>query len=93
MMAQIISVILGTSSVYLVYRLTMLIWDCESAIKAAWATAIFPTLILYSSLTLREPYIVFSINWFIGIENFLEKKTIFSFVQVILSFYILGFFM
>ena len=51
MMAQTISVVLGTSSVYLVYRLTMLIWDHESAIKAAWATAIFPTLILYSSLT------------------------------------------
>ncbi len=90
MMAQTISAFLGTMSVYLVFRLTIMIWDHASAIKAAWATAIFPTLILYSSLTLREPYIVFFLLiGLVGIESFFRKKNFFSLVQVVLSFYLL----
>ncbi len=59
MIAQSISVALGTASVYLVYHLCLMLWDHHSAKKAAWVSALFPTLILYSSLTFREPYIVF----------------------------------
>lgn len=59
MIAQCISVGLGVSSVYLVYKLSLMLWDHRSAQKAAWIAALFPSLILYSSITLRESYIVF----------------------------------
>ena len=59
LMAQNLSVMLGTISVYFVYQLAFSIWGHIPAIKSAWLTAFFPTLILYSALTLREAYIVF----------------------------------
>ena len=39
MMAQSISVALGTASVYLVYKLCLILWDNRSAKKAAWLTS------------------------------------------------------
>ena len=54
MMARTLSVILGTPSVYLIYSLSLRIWNKRSAEKAAWLTAVFPTLALYSAVTLRE---------------------------------------
>ena len=90
MMAQSISVALGTASVYLVYQLSLMVWDYTSAKKAAWVTAFFPTLILYSSLILRETYVVFFLLvGLIGIAKFMRNKTISSFLQILVSFYIL----
>ena len=51
MMAQCISVGLGVGSVYLVYKLSLILWDHRSAKKAAWIAVFFPSLILYSSVT------------------------------------------
>ena len=91
--AQSISVALGTASVYLVYYLCLMIWDHRSAKNAAWVTALFPTLILYSSLIIREPYIVFFLLiGLIGIVKFIRYKTITSFLLILISFYILNFF-
>ena len=59
MMAQSISVGLGVLSVHLIYKISLILWDHHSAKKAAWVSAIFPTLILYSSIILREIYIIF----------------------------------
>jgi len=88
-MAQSLSVMVGTISVYLVYHLSLLIWDSRSAKKAAWVAAIFPSLILYSSLTLRECYInFFLLISLIGIVKFFRKKELVSFLQVIGGFYI-----
>jgi 4-amino-4-deoxy-L-arabinose transferase-like glycosyltransferase len=93
MMAQSISVALGTASVYLVYLLSSITWDQKSATKAAWVVALFPSLILYSSLTLREVYIVFLLLvGLIGIARYIRNNTINSFLQVLLSFYALIFF-
>lgn len=59
MMAQGISVALGTGSIYLVYRLTLMIWDKNAAIKASWIMALHPSMILFSALVLREAYVTF----------------------------------
>ena len=93
MMAQCISVIIGTLSVYMVYYLSNELWDHHSAKKAAWVTALFPNLVLYSSLTLREPYIVFFLLiGLIGILRFMQKNSFNSFLQAITGFYLLIFF-
>ena len=42
MMAKSISVLLGTVSVYMVYKLSLKLWDDDSAQKAAWVTVLFP---------------------------------------------------
>ena len=91
--AQGISVALGTASVYLVYHLSLILWDHNSAKKAAWVMAIFPSIVLYSSLILREVYVVFFLLIaLIGIVKFFENKNITSLLQVVFSFYILMFF-
>lgn len=93
MMAQCISVGLGVSSVYLVYKLSLMLWDHRSAKKAAWIAALFPSLILYSSITLRESYIVFFLLIsLIGIVKFLRTKSLNSFFQIIFGFVILNLF-
>ncbi len=90
MMAQSISVTLGTISVYLIYYLSNMLWDHTSAKKAAWFTALFPTLILYSSITLREVYVVFFLLIaLIGVVKFMQKKSFVSFIQAIISFFVL----
>lgn len=55
---QSLSVIAGTACVLLAYRLANQVWDHRSAIKAAWVVALFPMLIMYSALTMREAFIV-----------------------------------
>lgn len=92
LMAQSISTAFGTASVYLVYNLCLKIWDNNSAKKAAWVAALFPTLILYSSYTLREVYIVFFLLIGLqGIIKFLKNYNFFAFLQVFTCFYILVF--
>ena len=85
-----LSVALGTVSVYLVYQLCLLLWDHRSATRAAWVMAIFPSLILYSSLALREVYIVFFLLLgLISILKFVRKKTITLFFKIMTYFFIL----
>ncbi|MDA7604995.1 hypothetical protein N8724_06340 [Candidatus Pelagibacter sp.] len=87
MMAKGISVGLGTASVFLVYNLSMLLWDERSAQKAAWVAALFPSLILYSALILREVYVVFFLLIaLVGIAKFMKKKTFISFLQISFGF-------
>lgn len=58
LLLQVASAIVGTWSVYLVWLLGRETWEDDGlAAMCAWASAVFPTLILYSALTLREPYI------------------------------------
>jgi hypothetical protein len=93
MMAQSISVALGTTSVYLVYYLSSIIWDERSANKAAWVSALFPSLILYSSITLREGYIVFFLLIaLIGVAKFFRNQKIISFLEALVGFSALIFF-
>ena len=59
MMAQGISVGIGTTSVYLFFYLSSMLWKKKDAIKAAWLFSFFPSILLYSAITLREVYINF----------------------------------
>lgn len=91
--AKGISVALGTVSVYLTYFLVKLLWDRNSAKKAAWLVALFPTLILYSTIILREPYIVFFLLiGLIFIVKFIKKHSLISFLIIISNFYIISLF-
>lgn len=87
------SVLIGTACVYLVFKLSLLLWDSRSAEKAAWVAAFFPTLILYSVLTLREVYIVFIL--LMGLISFIKlykKLNFINFLKFFGSFFILIYF-
>ena len=90
LMARSLSVALGTVSVYLVYYICLKLWDYRSAEKAAWITTFFPTLILYSSLTLREPYIVFFLlTIIVSMIKLFQKNSFISFFYLVFGSYIL----
>lgn len=61
LMIQGVNVLLGTLAVYLVWRIAGLIsgGNRRLASAAAWMAALFPTLALYSAITLREEFVVF----------------------------------
>ena len=57
-MLQSISVLAGVYCVVLVWKLSIEVWGAQRAAKkSAWLVAIYPILILYSSLTMREVFI------------------------------------
>ena len=61
LMAKSISLLFGMGSVFLGWKLAHKLWDSHAAKKIAWTIALFPPLILYSVLTMREAYISFFI--------------------------------
>ena len=60
-MGQSLSLLFGMGSVLLGSRLGHKIWNEKTSIKIGWILALYPTLILYSSLILREAYVWFFI--------------------------------
>lgn len=85
LMAKSISLLFGIGSVFLGWLLTLRIWDERSASKAGWFFALYPTLILYSCLTLRETYIsFFLLVAMFGIVIWAKKQ---SFKSIILSIF------
>lgn len=87
LMAQSLSLFFGVATVYLGYILTEKIWNKRSAIKTGWLLALFPSLILYSCLVLREVYIYFfllvALN---GVVNWSDSKSLKSLILVIIGF-------
>ncbi|MDC3409998.1 hypothetical protein OAY88_01545 [Alphaproteobacteria bacterium] len=93
LLIQSFNVIAGTASVYLAYRLTKLCWDDRDAIKAAWAVALFPTLIMYSALTLREAFIVlFCLYAMLNILRWNQSGAFACMFLSLLGFVLAGFF-
>lgn len=59
LMAQSLSLLAGMGAVFMCWRTAKDLWGEHAAGKAAWAAALFPMLINYSALVMRESYITF----------------------------------
>ena len=59
LMLRAMSLLFGMGSVLLGWLIVKKIWDNDSARMVGWILALFPSLVLYSTLFLREPYIYF----------------------------------
>ena len=65
---QSIGVVAGVVCVFLVNNAVELLWGNRYSLRSAWIVALFPPLILYSALTMREIFIVaFMLYGIIGI--------------------------
>jgi len=60
LMAQGLNVVFGTLIVWNVYRISASIWGERLGKRAALCTALFPTLVLYSAITMREVAVVYT---------------------------------
>ena len=92
LMAQSISLLLGIGCVILGWKLANKIWDTNIA-KVAWIIALFPSLVLYSILMLREVYICFFILVaLIGVVNWTKTNNFRSIFVALLGFTFASFF-
>jgi len=58
LLLQSISVFVGVLSVYATWLLGSEVWGERAGRRAAWVMALFPTVVMYSALPLREAYLV-----------------------------------
>jgi hypothetical protein len=71
LLAQALNVMLGTQAVLLTYRIALeFSGRHDLARRSAWAVCLFPTLILYSAITLRESLIIVLI--LLGVQHALR---------------------
>ena len=87
LMAKCISLLFGIGSVLLCWLLAIKIWNKNIANKVGWLTALFPSLVLYSVLTLREAYIVFFILVALfGVVTWVKTESLKSIIIAIMGF-------
>ena len=58
-LAQSISLLFGMSAIFLGILITNKIWNEKVCIKVGWILALYPSLILYSCLFLKESFVWF----------------------------------
>ena len=87
LMAQSISLLFGIGSVFLCWLIAKKLWNNYVANKVGWITALFPSLILYSVLFLREVYIVFFILLALyGVVSWVKDNNFKSFILAMIGF-------
>ena len=87
LMAQSIGLLFGIGSVFLSWLLAKKLWNNYIANKVGWLVALFPSLILYSILLLREVYIVFFILVALnGVVSWVKYNNFKSFTIAIIGF-------
>ena len=90
---QSIGLLFGVGCVLLGWLVAKKIWDEHSATKVGWLLALFPSLILYSVLPLREVYCsFFLLVATLGIVNWVETKNLKFAILTIGGFVAAGFF-
>ena len=93
MMAKMFSVGFGTTTVFLIYRLTLIIWGSRTALKIGWFAAFFPSLVLYSAVIMREIYIIFFLTYaLISCVNFIDKYKFIYFLKSSFGFFMTALF-
>ena len=87
LMAQSISLFFGIASVFLGWKLANLLWSPNTANKVGWTIALFPSLILYSILVMREVYISFFLLVALyGVCNWVKTENIQSIILAMTGF-------
>lgn len=93
LMMQSINLLFGLLSILLIWLITKKIWDDETANKVGWVSALFPSLILYSVLPLREAGAgFFLLVAIIGVINWYKTKDLISITLITIGFIGAGFF-
>ena len=81
--SRMIAMLFGLFSIFLVYRLTYEITSSSQLAKlSAIITTLFPTLIIYSSMFTREPFIIFFILFGLLLLFFYKKTSKFRYLII-----------
>ena len=87
LMIQSFSILFGLGSVFLGWVIAKKLWNNSTAIKVGWVIALFPSLISYSVLIMREVYVCFFLLIAIyGVVNWSRLKDYNSIFLAIFGF-------
>ena len=87
LMAQSVSLLFGMGTVFMGWLLARKLWGEQIAGRAGWILALFPTLILYSALTMREAYVwFFVLVAFYGVAVWARSGGMKAIVTAVLGF-------
>ena len=87
LMAQSVSMLFGMATVVGGALLSKELWGERVAVKAGWVLAVFPALILYSALVMREAYIwFFLVIALYGVALWIKKGNLRYIVIALLGF-------
>ncbi len=87
LLLQSVSVVAGVLGVYATWRLAAEVWDYRSAGKAAWVMAVFPTVVMYGALTMREAFVVlFVLVGLHGVVRWARRDSMAAAVKAFASF-------
>ena len=75
-MGQSISLLCGIGTIFYAWKLANLIWGERIAKKVGWTLALFPSVVLYSILFMREAYICFFLVLALyGVVSWIKNNT------------------
>ena len=87
LMGQSLSLLFGIGSVFMGWSVAKKLWNQKTANKAGWVLALFPTLVLYSCIILREAYVCFFLLMAInGIIDWIHNKNLKSLILLLAGF-------
>ena len=87
LMGQSISLLFGIGVIFLGWKLANKIWDKRTANKVGWTIALFPSLILYSVLFMREIYICFFLLLALcGVVSWFKTESFKSIILALIGF-------
>jgi 4-amino-4-deoxy-L-arabinose transferase-like glycosyltransferase len=87
LMGQSLSLLFGIGSVFMGWSVAKKLWNQRTANKVGWVLALFPTLILYSCIMLREAYVCFFLLLAInGIIEWIRNRNLKSLILVVTGF-------
>jgi len=87
LLVQSLSILVGIGSVFLGWLVAKKLWDNSTAIKVAWSIALFPSIVSYSVLTMREVYISFFLLLAMyGIINWVRSNNYKSIFLIFIGF-------
>ena len=87
LLAKSMTLFFGVGTVFLSWKVTQKLWGNQIADKVGWMMALFPSLILYSALTMREAYVCFFLSVAIyGIVNWSKNRDLKSIALTLFGF-------
>jgi len=93
LLVQSLSILVGIGSVFLGWLVAKKLWDNSTAKKVAWSIALFPSIVSYSVLTMREVYISFFLLLAMyGIINWVRSNNFKSIFLIFIGFMAATFF-
>ena len=93
LMAKSMTLFFGVGSVFLGWKIANKLWNSNVANKVGWFIALFPSLILYSVLVMREAYICFFLLVAIyGVVNWTKSQNFKSIILAVAGFAAASFF-